>query len=218
MGYFKDTFDIMLLKDKAYKKVGNDKKAFKKFFRAYLLSFYLIEFIIGILIFSGITIIIPQMDFNLQLHHILTILPIFLIFPLIILVIELLFNLIPYLIGLAVGVRPKNFIDFFKVSNYPNPIITPLTIFARVLLPIYSIWSFFILYKTYRIIHRLNSRRAAWAIGINIFLLLILCFICLLPIFYVIAQDPALMAESGEPISTAYLIMTSSARALSTPL
>ena len=121
MGYFKDTIGILLLKDQAYRKVGNDRNAFKKFILAHFISTYAITLFLGTLVLVGV-----QLLGDIQIGVLIPLL-ILLILPLPILVAYYVCTLISYLIGIAVGGKPNNFRDFFKVYNYVSPVFTPLT-------------------------------------------------------------------------------------------
>ena len=193
MGYFKDAFAIILLKEETYKKVGNDKNAFKKFVLAYFISTYLTSLFWGTLILFGIRILNLAV-FNFIIKYIVILSLFFFIFPLITLAFSLVFTFIPHVIGLALGGKPRRYLDFFKVYNYTVPVLWPITtLFNNVLGPIYFIWDLFLLYKTYKVIHRLTPRKAGWGIAINLFLFLIVVFIGVIIIFSIGRSNPEVL-------------------------
>ncbi len=193
MGYFNDIFGIILLKDDAYKKVGNDKNAFKKYFFALFISWYCLSFFIGIIVFAGIGIVSPE-KLNVITNYTLIILLGFLMFPFLVFLLNFILTFIPHLIGLAFGGRPKNYVDYFKVTNYVYPLTLPLLFFFKeVFNAIYVIWSLFMLYKSYKIIHRLNPRKAGWAVVANIFLFLVFIFLFAIFIFYLGKNNPEII-------------------------
>lgn len=193
MGYFQDIIDLMLLKDETYKKVGNDKTAFGKLFYAYFISAYIIMFIIGALILTGVRFFVPDI-FSVIMNYNIIFLIVFLLLPFFVFLLTFILNLIPYVIGLLVGGKPNNYIDFFKVYMYHYPVIYPLVLFFnKVLGPIYCIWSFFILFKTYKIVHRLDNKKAGLAIAINIVLSLFVIFGMIVLIFSLAATYPEIL-------------------------
>ena len=177
MGYIQDVFDMFLLRDEAYKKVGNDKNGLNKFVGAFLLSEYLTLFFIfallGIFIFAfSRTDILPvEITDNLPVFAVILFF-VYLFLPFVALICILFLSWISHLIGLLVGGKPLSYLDFVKVANYTYPAALPLIALVRVLSPIYTVWSFFMLYKTYRIIHKLSPRNAGIAIVLNVCLVL----------------------------------------------
>jgi len=183
MGYFKDVLGILLLKDEAYKKVGNDRYAFKKFILAHFISTYAISLFFGTLIMIGI-----QFLGDIQVGVLVPLL-ILLVLPLPLLLAYYVCTFISHIIGLAVGGRPHNFRDFFKVYNYVNPVLNPLLFLGgNVLGPILGIWGFCILYKTYRNIHRLSPWKAGTAIAAHIILLLAFILVIFASFFYLVTS------------------------------
>src|SRR3989338_262591 len=183
MGYFKDVLGLLLLKDEAYKKVGNDRQAFKKFILAHFISTYALSLFFGTLILIGI-----QFLANVKIGVLVPLL-ILLILPLPLLLANYVCTFISHIIGLAVGGRPHKFGDFFKVYNYVNPVLNPLLIIGgNILGPIIGIWQLCILYKTYRNIHRLNLWKAGAAIAVHIMLLLVFILVIFVSFFYLIAS------------------------------
>jgi hypothetical protein len=199
MGYFVDVFNLLLLKDNSYRKVGNDKNALKKFIIAYLISSYFIMFIFGSIIFIGVSILTPGAFESLP-KHLFILLFIFLIFPFVWLIVIFILTFIPHIIGLAFGGKPKSYADFFKVLEYPTPIITPLILlFSKVLGPIFGIWYFFLLYKTYKLIHKMSPGRAGAAVAFNVFLEIFFAFFIAIIFFYLARINPAFMDALRNP-------------------
>jgi len=190
MGYINNVLSQLLLKEDAYKRIGNDKHSFSKFLLAFFISTYLTEIILGSIVASIFVIIQPELFLTLTRHIFIEFI-IFITLPFLLLTFIFLCDLIPYLIGVAVGGKARTYFDFFTVLEYHNPLVMPLImLFKTVLYPIYIIWYFFILYKTYRTIHKLNRSNAGLAIIINLLVLLVITFLLIILATYIIALSP----------------------------
>ena len=196
MGYFTNVWDLFLLKDETYRKIGNSKHALTQFIVGYLLSMYLSFSFFGLLMIFYVKIIgqtepkVQEIPFTILL--IVLIIGILLL-PLVCLTFTLLSLWIRHLIGLAFGGKPRNFLDFAKVSGYTIPLAIPfLMLVGKVLGPIYDIWFMCMLYKTYRNIHKLDSREAGWAIFINVLLYIAILGFMVIIILFVITHNPTL--------------------------
>ncbi|MDP7323988.1 MAG: YIP1 family protein [Candidatus Woesearchaeota archaeon] len=193
MGYFTDCLDLFALKDDTYRKVGNDPQAFKKFFLAYLIVMYGMMAFIGIFAAIGVSFFMPE-GIPFPQWAVLGILVVFLICPFICFIFTYIITLIPHVIGLALGGNPRSYNDFFKVIQYNYPFAFPLTVlFQNIFGPVYAVWYFFMLYKTYRIIHKLEPQQAGWAIGINLIICLAFVGLIVLVVFYVLTSYPWMM-------------------------
>jgi hypothetical protein len=195
MGYFLDIAGLFLLRDQSYKNVGNDRRAFTKYLMALFIVVYLVELFIGISLIIGLNFLAPEKLF-LVLNHVFLVLLLFLLAPLLYFIITYIFTLILHLIGLAFGGKPNNYHDFFKVVNYVQPIIIPFTVFfGKIAEPVFTVWSFFILYRTYKNIHRLSPGRSVGAVVVLIVLIMIFAFLGLALIFYIGADNPQFLEE-----------------------
>lgn len=195
MGYFQRILGLLLLKEETYRNIGNDRDSFLRYCLALFFSCYLTTAIIGsfLLLFIGM--------FREQLLNstaaVLALLFLALILPFFILLAQLISTLIPYAIGLILGGRPKNYLDFFNTVNYITPILLPLVIIDKVIGSIANIWSYFILYKSYIVIQKLNPKKAAWAIVINLLLTLAFIFFIVMFLLAVFGSNPELWARIG---------------------
>lgn len=190
MGYINTVLDQFCLKQEAYKRIGNDQHSFFKFIIAFFFSTYVTQIILSSILASVLVIINPSLFLALT-KHILIGFIIFITLPFLLLIILFLEDLIPYLIGVAVGGKAKTYFDFFTTLEYHYPLILPiLIIFKTVLSPIYIILYFFNLNQTYRTIHKLNRSQAGLAIILNLFVILIITFVLIILATYIIALNP----------------------------
>ncbi|HLD12280.1 MAG TPA: hypothetical protein VJB87_01670 [Candidatus Nanoarchaeia archaeon] len=179
MGYWRDVFGIVTLNDESYKRVANDPRAFKRVFGYFLLSVFLLIGVIGLIVLFAASFIVALFPESAQLLNAGAIIgTLFLValvvFPFIAFIAEYIVLLIPYGIGLLCGGKPKKYSDFFTVMLYPVPIMAPLVlILGQWASGLYSIWFFVMLFKTYRIVHKLDAHRSGWAVGINALLYVI---------------------------------------------
>src|SRR3989338_2985950 len=130
---------------------------------------------------------------------------VFLLFPVIGYGLNLLALGIKYVIGLCFGGKPKSFTDFVAVTDYTFPVVMPLMFipfFATIVGIFYTVWKYVMLYKSYKIIHKLDARKAGWAVAVNVGLLMVVMFIFVALYFAfivsIIAADVA-EQESEEP-------------------
>lgn len=192
MAYFKDVFDLLLLKEEVYRRIGNDRKAFRRFTMAFLLSYYLGLFLGGFFFFAAIRIVYPQL-LDLVLDNSIIILLLYVVAPFILYGVTFLFTLIPYLIGLAVGGKPRKYGDFLKVWLYPSTFFIPLMLIpglSNIISILYTIWSYFTLYKSYQIIYKLSSRMAGTAVMINVVITLFFILIAIIFFSFYVTQNP----------------------------
>lgn len=191
MAYFKDIFDLLLLKEEAYRRVGNDRKTFGKFTIAFLLSHYLSLLLGGIFLTIVGGIVFPQfLDLIMENTGLLVIL--YLIIPFLLYGLTFLLTGIPYTIGLLCGGRPRRYSDFLKVWLYPYTFLAPLMFIpgGSIISTLYNIWSFFTLYKTYKIIHRLTPRKAGCAVAVNIVISMFFILIVVIFFSFYAAKNP----------------------------
>ena len=196
MAYFRDVLDLMLLKEDAYRKIGNDRKAFARFTLAFLVVNYAFLFLMGILFTVMIGAIAPFVfsiaaQFIANSFILLMLVLLFLLMPFISYLGVLILSGIQHLIGLAFGGKPLKFTDFVKVSRYPDPFVGIIASIVG-LSSIYGIWKFFVLYKTYKIIHKLSPKRAGWAVAVNVMLVLAVVFAIMFMYFRAIVSLGAL--------------------------
>ncbi|MDO8555821.1 MAG: YIP1 family protein [Nanoarchaeota archaeon] len=200
MGYWQDMFDILLLKDEAYRRVGNDAHAFKRVSGYLLLSFFCVALFIGALValgFSFIRAYLPVGEIPADIGGFLSLIFIAMVvfMPLLLYAFEYVSSLIPHGIGLLCGGKPKGYHDFFKVASYPLPVVYPLMILFNVLQPVFMIWWFFVLYKSYRVIHKLSPRNSGLAVALNILLVLIVIVTITVLVFSLFMVSPEFAAQ-----------------------
>ncbi|HLC55156.1 MAG TPA: YIP1 family protein [Candidatus Nanoarchaeia archaeon] len=196
MVYIKDVLGIFSLKDEVYRKIGNDPHAFKRVFGYTMLSMFLIILVFGIIAFTSVALFMPYLkDFNLSVI-IAVFLAALIFIPLFVFLINYIVGLIPHGIGLLCGGSPRNYHDFLKVVLYPLPLILPLIfLFEGIVSTVYTIWSFFILYKTYRIIHKLDSHSAGLATALNVAVYFIFVVAVIILFLSLLAKNPGLVAS-----------------------
>ena len=184
MGYWQDVLDVFLLKDKTYKKLANDKGTFKRYFSAYLLSSYLVFLFFAIVGGLAALVMFPgTIAFSPEKILLILLLAIgfIIIIPFIIFIIAFILTLVPYIIGLVFGGRPRNYVDFFKIIHFTTPVQIPIcALFNQVANPIFSVWHFFIMFKTYKVVHKLNSTQAMWAVIVYIIIILFVLMVVVL--------------------------------------
>ncbi len=197
MGYFQDVLDLIFLREETYKKIGNDRNAFKRFTLVFFVNHYVIMLFWALLLSIGINFLAPK-AFSLVMSHPFIFLGLFLIYPFTVYISSLIFLLIPYVIGLLCGGRPRSFFDFVKVVMYDYPVILPLSMFPSVgpvISMLHLIWSFPMLFKTYKVIHRLSSRAAWGALTVNIILWVLFILAVAVLFFWFVSQSPELAAQ-----------------------
>ncbi len=202
MGYINDVIDIIALKEETYKKLGNDPNAFQRYTIAYLLIQYIILFLICGLVGIIFAALIPEIRTAIVKYWYI-IIAAFLIVPILGYGLNLVALGIKYGIGLCFGGKPKSFKDFVAVADYISPVIMPflfIPVLSSIVAILYTVWKYVILYKTYQIIHKLDAKRAGWAVGINVSILAIIMISFMVMyfgfIFALIASDAA---EENQP-------------------
>jgi len=158
-------------KDEAFKRVGNDRKAFRRLFKYEILTNYLHMFILVFFLSMWflLSMFFSAKNTNISPETIAVIAGILLVWPFISFLILFVLGIIPYLLGKLFGGRARRYKDFFKVMNYTRPIgkFVSLVPFAGL---VYSVYTYIFLYKTYTNVHKLSSESAGWCMGILIVL------------------------------------------------
>ena len=204
MGYLNDAVDLFTLKEETYKKLGNDPNAFRRYTMAYFIVQYSAFFVLFGFIGIILAALIPEMRTAMTTYWYWGV-GVFLLFPVIGYGLNLLALGIKYVIGLCFGGKPKSFTDFVAVTDYTFPVVMPLMFipfFATIVGIFYTVWKYVMLYKSYKIIHKLDARKAGWAVAVNVGLLMVVMFIFVALYFAfivsIIAADVA-EQESEEP-------------------
>jgi len=201
MGYFQDILDVFLLKDKTYKKLANDNKTFRRFFVSYLVSSYIVYGFFAMLIGLAMLVFMP-IGFvpkpDMVLAGIAIGIGVILILPFVLFVIQYVLTLIPYIIGLMFGGTPRKYSDFFKILHFTLPVQIPLTaFFNEIANPVFGVWHFFILHKTYKVVHRMNSSQAMWAV--IVYLILVLFVIAVMVLLFFSFLGPIMALANTAP-------------------
>jgi len=164
MGYIKDVIEMFKMNDGAYVKVGNDKKAFWRYFwidigTSYaMLTFFLIILSFFLMIF--VYAMLQQQHGSFGMYLLIAFL-VFLILPFVIFFNRFIGTLLAYFIGYVFGGKAR-YTDFFKVWHYPHAVFGKLMAMFGFSF-VYGVLSYFFLYKTYTNIMGLKKTDAIWA-------------------------------------------------------
>ncbi|MBI5002125.1 hypothetical protein HZC31_01960 [Candidatus Woesearchaeota archaeon] len=212
MGYLNDVIDIIALKEETYKKLGNDEKAFQRYSIAYLLSSYIMVFLLYGMIGVIIALLIPEARTALATYWYIVV-AFFLLFPLIGYGVNLVTLAIKYGIGLCFGGKAKSFKDFAAVTDYITPLVMPflfIPFLSSIIALLYCVWKYVILFKSYKIIHKLDARKAGWAVAVNVGLLMVVMLIFVALYFAFIVSIVAADIAEQESIREEPIIITDS--------
>ncbi len=167
MGYFRDAIDMFSMDDKVFKRVGNNKKSFKRVFWADIITNYILGFLVFgvvLLYLSVFVYAVAQKEAGPFSAYALVALLVFLFAPFLLFGLMYVFTFPLHLIGLLFGGKPKNYNDFFKVLIYPYAVFGKLIFFVPVVGGVvWLVLSYIFLYKTYKNIHRLGHSKAVGA-------------------------------------------------------
>lgn len=180
--YLKDMWSIITLDENAYKKIGNDKDALKRYI-GYFIAVNYIAVLILALVATGFIILLGIVKEEMPWEIIALIgVGVILFLPWINLLFDIFGAFLNHVLALIFKGKAKSFWDFYKVYRYPRPVMRAISIIPFVSIAAqfyYIIWDFCVLYKTLRIIHMMEKGNAAWVLGIKIFFYVIMLAIVL---------------------------------------
>ncbi|MFH1439374.1 MAG: hypothetical protein ABIG89_02335 [Candidatus Woesearchaeota archaeon] len=170
MQYLNDVWELIQLKDAAFKKTANDKYALKKYIKYYVLVMYVLMFLLMSII--GIFVAIFSLAAGVGNSVLLILLFMFLgllILPWILLLLDMFSGLVNHFIAVLLGGKANSFWDFYKAYHYPRPLRNAIALvpILNLIAQIYTIWDFAMLYKSLVIVHKLPKRTAGWFVGIK---------------------------------------------------
>jgi hypothetical protein len=204
MGYFNDVFEIIGLKDNAYKNVANDAGAAKRLVLYMLVSSYVMFTLVMmvLLFFIGIILVATGTSLGSVLGYSLLII---LFLPPVSVCINIFFAWLNHLVALLCGGKAKSFWDFFKVYQYPKPLVILLAFIPLVnmVVSLYGIWDFLILYKSLINVHKLEQRTAMWFVIIKAIITTFIAVAWLIFILWLMAAAATASAAASASLTAA---------------
>jgi hypothetical protein len=168
MKYLDDVLGLIKLNDVSYTKLGNDKDAFRRVIKYFIIVSYIMSGILAVIAAFLGSLIALSAGKSVLVFLLMAFLGL-LVLPWVGLAISLFYIWLHHILALALGGKAKKFSDFYKVYQYPRPLVMAISFIpiVNLLAQFYAIWDFAVLYKVLRNIHKLTKTKAIWFIVIK---------------------------------------------------
>lgn len=168
MQYFQEVWDLVCLKDEAYRKIGNDKSALRRLVTYFIIVSYITITLVMLILGFFVGIIAVSAGKLSLLTILLVVLLAILFLPWLGIIFDIFFGWLNHIFAVLIGGKAR-FWDFYKVYHYPKPLMMIIGIvpLLNMLLYAYFVWDFIFLYKSLINIHKLTPKQAGWFVGIK---------------------------------------------------